>query len=282
MRQSTASTHIRTLEAAVGHRLVERSGRETRLTDAGRLVAHHAAGVVSALERLEAELAALAGATAGSLVVASCDTFGNYVLPTVLLAFIHDRPRVEIHVRIGPSGEMARAVAAGKAHVGIVGQARRSERVVAEPLLRDELAWIASSRSHAVPRTISVADIQRLTVIVTGRESSMRMTTERILSRLGCHPARLIELESAEAVKRAVRSELGIALVSRLAVADELAGGELRTLQLLRAGPAMRTIDLVRAEQRTPTPLEQAFAVALRRHCAEPRRPVRQTATASG
>jgi DNA-binding transcriptional LysR family regulator len=265
MGQPTASTHLRTLETAVGHRLVERAGRATRLTDAGRLLAQHAAVVVHALEELEAELASLADAATGSLVVASCDTFGNYVLPEMLGTFTRDRPRADVRVRIGSSGEVVRAVADRQAHLGIAGRMRRSERVIGDALLRDELVWIASSRA----RGFSLADVPALTLVATGGDSSTRALTERAVARLGCRPARLVELDGIEAVKRAVRSQVGIALVSRLAVADELATGDLRELRLRGA---TRTIEIVRVEGRRPTPLQQAFEDTLRRHCAEPLR----------
>ena len=266
MAQPTASTHLRTLETAVGHRLVERHGRATRLTDAGRLLAQHAAIVVSALEELEAQLAELAGASTGSLVIACCDSFGNYALPEVLRTFTRDRPRADIRVHIAPSGEVVRAVARGEAHVGIAGRTRRSERVLAEPLFEDELTWIASPRAHTVPRTISGTDVPGLTLIATSCESSTRAITERILSRLERRPAHVVELDSIEAVKRAVRTQLGVALVSRLAVADELEAGDLREVQFLGAAGATRTIEILHAEGRTPTPLEQAFEQTLRRY----------------
>jgi DNA-binding transcriptional LysR family regulator len=266
MAQPTASTHLRTLESAVGHRLVEREGRATRLTDAGRLLAQHAAVVVRALEELEADLAALAGAATGSLAVASCDSFGIYAVPAVLRTFTRERPRADIRVQIGPSGEVARAVARGEAQIGIAGRARRSERVVSEPLFEDELAWIAAPHADTIPRTVSVTDVPNLTLIATGCESSTRALVERILSRLGCRPAKLVELHSVEAVKRAVRTQLGIALVSRLAVAEELAAGTVREIQILGAAEARRTIEILHAEGRTPTPLEVAFANALRRY----------------
>jgi molybdate transport repressor ModE-like protein len=268
MAQPTASTHLRTLEAAVGHRLVERAGRATRLTDAGRLLARHAAVVVSALEELEEELAALDGAIAGSLILASCDSFGNYVLPTVLRTFAQDRPRAEIRVWIGPSGGVVRSVARGVAHVGIAGEIRRSELVLAERLLHDELAWVAPGRSLTVPKIVSLADMNALTLVVPGRESSTRTVAERVLSRIPSRPARLLELESVEAVKRAVRSEMGIALLSRLSVVDELAAGDLREIRLLGVAGAGRMIEILRAEHRAATPLEQVFEQMLRRYCA--------------
>jgi len=264
MAQPTASTHLRTLETALGHRLVERAGRATRLTDAGRLLARHAAVVVAALEELEEELVALDGAVTGSLVLACCDSFGDYVLPAMLRAFAHERPRVDIRIHVGPSGDVARAVARGDAHLGIAGQTRRTENVHAEALLRDELTWVASGRSAPVTR----ADVRDVTLIVPGRESSTRAMTERLLGRAGSRPTRVLELDSLEAVKRAVRSEVGVALLSRLAVADDVAAGHLREIRFLGVLGVVRTIDILRSEQRQPAPLEQAFEHALRLHCA--------------
>jgi molybdate transport repressor ModE-like protein len=267
MSQSTASTHLHTLEAALAHRLVERAGRATRLTDAGRLLARHAVIVLSSLEALDEGLAALDGAITGTLLVASCDTFGNYVLPRLLGPFAEQRPGAEIHLRIASSDEVARAIASGEANVGIACQSRKTDGVVAAPLLRDELVWIGPGRLDAVPRAISRPDIEQRALIVPGRESHSGSVTDEALNRLGCRPRQLLKLESIEAVKRAVRAEVGIALVSRLAVADELAVGQLRELEVLGAGGVARTIEILSREDRQPTPLEQVFEGMLRLDC---------------
>jgi DNA-binding transcriptional LysR family regulator len=118
---------------------------------------------------------------------------------------------------------------------------------------------------------------------VPGRESSTRAITERILNRVGYRPARLLELDSVEAVKRAVRSEVGFALVSRLSIADELASGELREIQFPAAGGAARRIEIMRNEHRAPTPLQEVFEHTLRLHCAALYRALpRQPAGADG
>jgi molybdate transport repressor ModE-like protein len=268
MGQPTASTHLRTLESAVGHRLVERAGRGTRLTDAGRLLASHATVVVATLEELETELAALDRAVTGSLTLSSCDTFGNYVLPAALVGFGNERPLADIHVRIEPSGDVVRSVARDEAHLGIAGKMRRTEPVVAEPLIRDELAWVTAARS-GVRGVVKPADVPGLTLIVPGRESSTRAITERILGGVKHRPTRVLELGSVEAIKRAVRSGVGVALLSRLAVADELEAGELCRIELLGAPATSRMIEIVRRENRPSTPLERAFERVLRLFCAQ-------------
>ena len=108
MGQPTASTHLRTLEAAVGHRLIERGGRGTRLTDAGQLLARHATLVLSALDGLEEELAELGRGRIGTVRVAACQGFGNYVLPGLIVGFVLEHPRADVQVHIAPSGEVVR------------------------------------------------------------------------------------------------------------------------------------------------------------------------------
>src|SRR2546427_13307121 len=59
--QPSASQHLRLLETAAGQRLVERTGRGSRLTDAGRILAARAAQALSTLGAAEGELDELAG-----------------------------------------------------------------------------------------------------------------------------------------------------------------------------------------------------------------------------
>ena len=59
---------------------------------------------------------------------------------------------------------------------------------------------------------------------------STRAVAERALARLRYQPAKRWELDSNEAIKRSVAAGLGVGFVSRLAVEDELARGELETL----------------------------------------------------
>jgi molybdate transport repressor ModE-like protein len=262
--QPTASAHLRTLEAAAGQPLFARAGRGTRLTDAGRVMAEHAAVVLSALEGLHEELSALGAAQAGTLRVAACADFGTYVLPDVLSAFARERPHVDISVAIAPSGQVQRAVARGDADIGIAGEMRRLDDITATPLMRDELVGIGP-RDPAIVGPLHPRD---MTLLVTTSDSSTRAHTERLLARIG-GPGRRVELGSVEAVKRAVAAGVGVAFVSLLAAVDELERGELRAFGFGDAGPCERWLEVLRAEHRRPTPLAEAFERELHVFCAD-------------
>jgi molybdate transport repressor ModE-like protein len=264
MGQPTASQHLRTLEAAVGHRLFERAGRGTQLTDAGRLLARHASLVLSELDGLEQELAELGGGRAGTVRVAACEGFGNYILPRILAGFVRDHPRADVQVRVAPSGEVVRCVAKGIAHVGVAGPTRHVRRTVTERLMRDDLVGVAAPLHDALHGVVEPAQIDGLALVVPGPESSSRGIAEDLLSAIGHRPARLVEFDSIEAVKQAVRSGLGVAFLSQASVAGEVSRGELQPFRIAGLVAPQRWLDLVLADDRRPTPLEAAFAALLR------------------
>jgi DNA-binding transcriptional LysR family regulator len=90
---------------------------------------------------------------------------------------------------------------------------------------------------------------------------------ERYLSRVGYRPANRWELDSNEAIKRSVQAGVGIGFVSRLAVEDELARGELVEFRIEGAERVRRSINLLRPDGRRPTPAETAFIQTLCNCC---------------
>src|ERR671930_37115 len=141
--QPSASQHLRLLEAAAGQRLVERSGRGSRLTEAGRVLAARAAQALSTLGAAEEELGALAGLQTGTIHLGASTAPGVYLLPDTLGCFRRDFPNVKIEVEIASSGEILRRLLAGRIQLAIVGSSEADERVVLEPFLADELVGIA-------------------------------------------------------------------------------------------------------------------------------------------
>src|ERR671928_1414521 len=122
--QPSASQHLRLLEAAAGQRLVERSGRGSRLTEAGRVLAARAAQALATLGAAEEELDALAGLQTGTIRLGASTAPGAYLLPDTLGCFRRDFPGVDIEVEIAASGEILRRLLGGRIHLALVGASR--------------------------------------------------------------------------------------------------------------------------------------------------------------
>ena len=266
LAQPTASTHLRTLETAVGHRVYERAGRVTRLTDAGRLLAGHAKMVISSLEAFQDDLTALEGALTGTIRVAACETFGSHVLPEAIAELALDRPQAQIDVIVQQSGAVLRAVQGGEVHVGIAAPHRPMPGLQSEPLLRDRVVWLAPP-GDSIPPVLDAERMQGLTLLVMGPESSQSTMTLTAIESAGYRPARLLRLDSVETIKRSVAAGVGVAALSWLAVAPELAAGQLREVRMQGVEPLERTFEMFTHEQRSPSALERMFHDILRVHC---------------
>ena len=267
--QSSVSEHLRLLELAAGQRLVERNGRGSRLTDAGRVLAGRAAQALAALGAGEEELDALAGLQTGTIHLGASTAPGVYLLPDTLGCFRTDYPNVRVQVEIAASGEIIERLLAGRIQLAIIGAARTGDRLELEPFVDDEIVGVAQPGllpvRHGVVAPAALADVMLL-----AREpgSSTQALADTELRAAGISPAGVWELGSSEAVKRAARVGLGFAFLSRYAVAEEIERGELERFRLAGRPPLRRHFSIARLAGRPLSPGEQAFVETLGRCCA--------------
>jgi molybdate transport repressor ModE-like protein len=268
MGQPSATKHLKTLEAAVGDKLLERDGRASRLTQAGQIVALHATRVLDTLEGMQEELQALRDAERGTLTLAASTTPGTYVLPSILQCFAERHPKVDVDVAIGPSAWVAERVARREVALGIAGELDLPPGVTAEPFLEDELVGIAAPGQLKLRHGRARPDeVSTKTMLVRESGSSTRAVAERYLARLGYRAGKRWELDSNEAIKRSVKAGLGVGFVSSLVAQDEVDRGELVTFRLEGAEPMRRSVQLLTADGREPTPAERAFLATLAECC---------------
>jgi molybdate transport repressor ModE-like protein len=268
--QPSASQHLRLLETAAGQRLVERSGRGSRLTEPGRVLAARAAQALRSLDTAEEELAALAGLQTGTIHLGASTAPGVYLLPDTLGCFRRDFPGVTVEVEIASSNEILSRLLAGRLQLGIVGAEEADPRISLEPFLDDELVGVAKpgllplKRGRLEPERISE---QMLLAREPG--SGTQELADRELAAIGVRPAGIWELGSSEALKRAAREGLGIAFVSRYAVAEEVERGDLESFRLAGRAPMTRRFSVARLAGRPAGPAERGFVATLTRCCAK-------------
>src|SRR5919204_1927734 len=164
--QPPASQHLRPPEAAAGQRLVERTGRGSRLTEGGRVLAAHVAQALATLAAGEQELGALAGLQTGTIRLGASTAPGSYLLPDTLGCFRRDYPAVDVEIEIAASGEILRRLLAGRIELAIVGVDKADERIVLEPFLADEIVGVAKpDLVHTRKGTLDPKAIGELTLL---------------------------------------------------------------------------------------------------------------------
>jgi DNA-binding transcriptional LysR family regulator len=103
--QSAISEQIAALERIVGQQLVVRSRGATpvELTEAGHVLLSHGKAIVARLKAAEADLAALADGSAGTLRLGIYQSVGARIIPPLLPRYARDWPDVTVLPREAPT-----------------------------------------------------------------------------------------------------------------------------------------------------------------------------------
>lgn len=234
--QPAVSSVLAGLRSELGVALVEREGRGLRITPAGRVLAAHARRLLGLWDAAIAATLAQADPERGSLRLAAVTTAGEHLVPAPLSTFRQAHPDVEVSLEVGNRARVWDLLDRGVVDLAIGGRPPRGGRLVDLAETENFLVVVSAPAGGGAlggVRSVEVADLAHRTWLVRERGSGTRSTADELLAELGINPPHLT-LGSNGALRESAALGLGIALVSRAAVARELAEG---TLEEWRAGP---------------------------------------------
>jgi DNA-binding transcriptional LysR family regulator len=263
LSQPAVSKSVRELERAVGASLFERGGRAPRLTESGILLFARARELFAVERSAEEELRVLRGLEGGVLRIGASTTVITYLLPPYLARFRAAHPDVVLRVASANTRDIARALLERRLDVALVEGPVTHERIEVVPWRDDELVVIAHPRHPlAARRRVRLDDLASEPFIVRERGSGTREVAERALAFHGVRLTVAMQLASTEAIKQAVAAGLGLAIVSRSAIVDQLALGRIAVVPL--KGVALeRALTELRVVGRPPTAAADAFRAVL-------------------
>jgi molybdate transport repressor ModE-like protein len=219
--QPAASSRIRSMERQLGVALVDRSPRGSTLTDAGALVTDWARRVVEAAAAFDAGAQALRHRRDSRLRVAASMTIAEYLLPGWLLALRSQRPDTAVSLLAGNSTTVAERLLADEADLGFVEGLSVPPGLDSTVIAHDHLI-VVTAPTHPWARRqrpVPAAELATTPLILREKGSGTRQVLDAALGGLA-RP--LIELSSTTAVKASAVSGAGPAVLSELAVGEEL------------------------------------------------------------
>ncbi|QNP62429.1 LysR family transcriptional regulator [Streptomyces genisteinicus] len=227
--QPAASSRVRSMERQLGVALVERSPRGSRLTEAGSLVTDWARRVVEAAEAFDAGAQALRGRRDSRLRVAASMTIAEYLLPGWLIALRADRPGTAVSLLAGNSAAVADRLLSGEADLGFVEGLAVPEGLDGTVIGHDRLVVVAAPGHPWARRRspLTAGELAGAPLVLRERGSGTRQVLDSALSAFGGLADPLLELASTTAVKAAAVTGAGPAVLSELAVTEELASRRL-------------------------------------------------------
>jgi len=256
--QPAVSLALQRLEQELGERLIDRSGKELILTDAGRTVLDFARRFQSLQQELDNSLAELRDNSAGRLTIGANESTTLYLLRHIQ----HYRvlyPKIKVQVRRSLSSKIPSELIDGDLELGILTYDPEDERLVSIDIFTDHLAFVVSPSHRFASRSeVSIAELGMETFIAHNVVSPYRAVVLREFQR---HKVPLImdlEMPTIEAIRKMVQRNEGVAFLPRMCVDEEIGQGILCEVNVKELH-VDRKIRLVYPARRALSHAAQAF-----------------------
>ena len=229
MSQPAVSMRMSQLERRLGVALLQRSPAGTRLTPAGERVAALSRRVLGEARALMTGVEALVAEESSHLRVAASLTVAEHLLPGWIGALHRESPDVILAVEVTNSSKVLARVGDGSADVGFVEGHETGPGGMTSVVLRSDRLVVVVDPAHPWARRQSAVPGEELAgseLIVREPGSGTREVLDDALSAWGGPRSRL-ELGSTASILAAARRGEGPAVLSALAVAEDIGAGRL-------------------------------------------------------
>jgi DNA-binding transcriptional LysR family regulator len=211
--------------------LVAREGRGLRLTPAGTVFAGYARRILGLADEAVAAASGADEPGRGRVRLAAVTSAGEHLAPSLLAAFLAAHPGADVSLEVGNRSRVWDLLAHHEADLAIGGRPPAGADSLAH--LPNQLVVMAAPRPTAsrrrgrvTARRVDRPELGAATWLLREPGSGTRAAAEEVFSQLELVP-RILNLGSNGSIVNSVLIGLGITLISRDAVADHLAAGEL-------------------------------------------------------
>src|SRR5262249_12267863 len=233
LTQSALSHQIKSLETQLQTSVFARLGKRVVLTQSGEVLLPYATAVLQQLHMARETIAALQEPGRGRLRVSAASYSCDQILPHVLREFCARYPEVELFVAAEYTDRAVQSVLGGTLDMAICLQPPNADGLHIEPLCRDELVVIvAPQHPWARRRHVQWSDLATQVLITYNHASETFQMTQRELHKRGVSIHESMEVRHSSAVMEMVKVGLGVALLPRWVVRDDVQMGTLKALPL--------------------------------------------------
>ena len=224
LTQPTISNHIKALEDEFECKLFDRLGRTILPTKEAEVLYSHSMELIERTNDLREAVGLIKKDISGKLIIGASTIPGVYLLPGFMSEFRKKFPSISFQILISDSKGIIENISRHELLLGIVGAKLGNEHIKYMPFIEDELI-VVSSPHLSKNRMMTLQDLLKFPMVLREEGSGTRKETEKFLANKG------ISLEnvhisgvfgSTDAIKQAVKAGLGVSILSKFSVADEL------------------------------------------------------------
>jgi len=225
--QPAVSLAVAKLELDLQEKLIDRSGRELIVTDAGRIVLDYARRFENLQGELENALAELRDHSAGRLIIGANESTTLYLLNQIE-QYRRLYPKVKVQVRRSLSSRVPAQLIDGDLEMGVISYDPEDDRLQSLVIFTDHLSFVVSPQHRfAALGEVSIGELGMETFIAHNVLSPYRAVVLREFQR---HKVALnmdVEMPTVETIRLMVQRNEGVAFLPRMCVEQDVSSGTL-------------------------------------------------------
>jgi len=256
--QPAISLAVQRLEGELGEKLIDRTGRELILTDAGRLVLEYCRRFDNLERELENALSELRDMASGRLVIGANETTSLYLMHHIV-NYRRQYPKVKVQVRRTLSSRIPAQLIDGDLELGVISWDPEDDRLESHEIYVDHLCFVVSPMHRFAQReSVSIRELGMETFIAHNVLSPYREVVLKAFQRSKVPLNMDVEMPTVETIRLMVARNEGVAFVPKMCVEQDIEQGLLKEVRVEEL-TVERKIRLIFPARRVLSHAAQAF-----------------------
>lgn len=225
LTQPTISSHISLLEKELSTQLLIRTTKDVTPTDAGKKLYTYAKQMLQIQNTILEEFHVKSEDEKNVITLGASSIPEQYILPEILPKYLK-KNKNEFKIGRGDSFEIINQVVNKEIEIGLVGTQIETSNCIFEPFYKDKLVVITPVNQKYLQMKeegFHIKDLLKEPIIMREEGSGTRKEIKKFLNHMKINDGSLniiATLNSTEAIKRSVANNMGISIISNLAVQD--------------------------------------------------------------
>lgn len=226
--QPAISIAIKRLEEELGETLFDRSSKSGTMTEAGRVLHSYAQRMINLRDEAISSIGELKGMHRGRLSIGANESTSLYLLPPLLLIYRKKYPQIKIEVFRNISERIPSEVLERNLDFGFLSYDPMHPSLQSMEVMNDELVFVIPPKHRFANReSVTVRELGEERFVAHNVKTPSRSRIFELFAEQRTSLNITIELATLETIKEFVMRDVGVAILPRLAVREELAKGKL-------------------------------------------------------
>lgn len=257
--QSAVSYQLTKLEEELGAKLLERVGRNIKVTQIGKVFLQDVKNALKMLDEAKEKVDEYLDPQAGSIKIGYPTSLARYWLPNVISSYKQDAPNVNFHLRQGSYAYLIDAVKNGEIDLAFLGPVPMKDPDLEAKILFTEniVALLPNHHPLADRKSLSLSDLRTDSFVLFPKGYVLRKIAVEACHAAGFEPKITSEGEDMDALKGLVSAGIGVSLLPESTFYDSVPRF---TIKLpIETPKAMRTVGVIIPKHRDIAPSEKNF-----------------------